>query len=373
MRDPVINSEVQTHSLGFVFNKKNIWICWFGLASFIFYFIVYIADVASFNYESSNSPAKHFVMVGVAIFSFIVLPVQVIYSILIFLPLVFIYLLGNLPAYAIMVIVLAAAVPLLGFGIYKLVLIKSVTPFFLIFFLALLPAILAYLFGELDNIYSDHYGRPRLLLGYFHPKEAAACFAIPFFLYLFNRDAKNSFLLLIIFSSFLWLVGSRNIALVILLAYGVRFYITQTFFLTIAVLILLTYFLLIKVDFYYTLDELLSFRLSVWESALKEPPQANISSNIGGYRFSIDSFYVEVFSISGVTGVLILAMWVIAIGLILIKKSSIFPWSFPIFLSILFFAAFDSGIASTGNVFHIFSWAIVSFSVLEGLKNWTIK
>ena len=85
-----------------------------------------------------------------------------------------------------MVIFFAMSSPLIGVGIRHLLLSEGLKPILFLLFIACIPLISNLFFGNFVALYNDYYGRGRLLLGYGHPKEAAAPFLV-FFLLLFIK------------------------------------------------------------------------------------------------------------------------------------------------------------------------------------------
>ena len=336
-----------------------------GLTVFILYFAVYVISNSSMTFEASESPAKHLVMVAAASLSLLLLPMQALRSLLIFAPLAIIYLLGSLPAYALMVLVFAVALPLLSRGIHLLIERRQIDIVVLCALIAFVPALLAMLTSEPDPLFSTYYGRPRLLLGYWHPKEAAASLAVPIFMYLMIRGRDVPHLAMVLLPAFLWVVGSRNMALAMYLAIGVRFFPKWTFSIIGITLAGLAIFLLTSNNSYDMLDELISLRLTAWRDGLAGPVQFNSTDLIGVERFAIDSYYVEVFLISGYAGLLLLFSWAIFFYIQYIRPLHRDTWSRALFIAILFFAAFDSGIVSTGNVFHVLAWVFIGVPIFK--------
>lgn len=320
---------------------------------------------ASTTFEASESSAKHLVMVATADFSLVLLPLQSLRSLLIFAPLAIIYLLGNLPAYALMVLIFSVAIPLLSRGIQLLMDRRRIDVVVLIFLVSLVLALLAMLTSEPDALFSDHYGRTRLLLGYWHPKEAAASLAVPIFMYLITRVRYVSNFSMILFPAVLWGVGSRNIALAMYLAIGMRFFPRWTYSIICFTLAGLAVFLLTSSGSYDVLDELTSLRLTEWSDALSRSIQSVSTDLVGGDRLAIDSYYAEVFATSGYLGSLLLFTWAIVFYNQYIRPFQRDTWSRALFIAILFCAAFDSGIVSTGNVFHVFVWVVIGGPIFK--------
>ena len=78
---------------------------------------------------------------------------------------------------------------------------------------------------------------------------------------------------------------------------------------------------------------------------------------------------------SGWLGMSILISWVLIFYKIYVAPYKRDTWGQGVFIAILFFAFFDSGIMSTGNVFHILTWTIIGLPIFKGrLKNeWRVQ
>jgi hypothetical protein len=217
----------------------------------------------------------------------------------------FIYLLGNLPAYALMVHVFAAALPLVSRGFQLVIERRRIDVVLLFVLISFVPALLAVLVSEPSVLLSSYYGRPRLLLGYWHPKEAAASLAVPMFIFLMIGGRELSRLALILLPVFLWIVGSRNMALSMCLVIGVRFFPKWIFFIIIIVVAGFAIFLSASSNPYDVLDELTSLRFTQWNDALSGFIKSESTDLIGGERWAIDSYYLEVLIRSGFVGFLL--------------------------------------------------------------------
>lgn len=342
-----------------------------GLVLFVLYFCVYVESNASTTFEASDSPAKHLVMLAAAVLSIATGPLRSLRSVLVFAPVAIIYLLGNLPRYALMVFAFSAALPLLGDGMRSIVTRRRTRIVGFLTLVALMPALFSSATLGLESLSTTYYGRPRLLLGYWHPKEAAVSLAVPALLYLIMRRRKLPDIVLALLPAFFLLVGSRNVALALYLAIGVRFYPRLTRYAMAILLCSIVAYLLAARDSYEVFDELLSLRFSVWSEALADPVQLNSTDLIGGDRLAIDSYYIEILLSAGITGLSIFVGWAAFFYALCIRPFADFHWRLAMFAAILVFAAFDSGIVSTGNVFHVVAWTLVTMSLAPSTKRWS--
>jgi hypothetical protein len=241
---------------------------------------------------------------------------------------------------------------------------------FFYFLLALFLLPIMFFFWSDATLYSTKYGRPRIPLGYDHPKEssaliffigayfllkfknAAACIAI-FFMSLF--DSRNS---LIGFSIlYLSLCFSRR-----------HFFILVSFFVvsgsTLAIVLILNYGL---TDMLVAFNDLSSNRLEIWIRGFSE----RFSSDSSIFQFSVprqyyDSFWVEVYVLSGYLGLLSATILVFyLLSFISIERRHSSGLALGAFAALIFLATFDSGIASPGNFIHISVWALFFYSSMR--------
>lgn len=327
-------------------------------------YVIYVLSSSSVLREVIPVEAKHLFFLIVATLSVLIKSKQSLISIGVAIPIALVYLFGGLWLYAAMVLVFAMSLPLIWAGISCLISGPNKWYLIILFFIALVPAVLSLPVMIDEGLFDDTtYGRPRMLLGYFHPKEAATAFAIPMLLMLISRKSLSIFYALFL-CSFLWIVGSRNIALLFIIAWLLYWHtrFVLTFFLAITPVLMLWFFL--TKDWFYELDNLLSLRLSVWQDLFLLGHDLRGLDIESGDRFGADNFFVEAFVISGPIAFLGAILWIPFVGLILkIKNAS--KWSKVALVLLVFNATFDSGIASTGNILHVFLWSIMLSSLFE--------
>lgn len=327
-------------------------------------YVIYVLSSSSVLREVIPVEAKHLFFLIVATLSVLIKSKQSLISIGVAIPIALVYLFGGLWLYAAMVLVFAMSLPLIWAGISCLISGPNKWYLIILFFIALVPAVLSLPVMIDEGLFDDStYGRPRMLLGYFHPKEAATAFAIPMLLMLISRKSFSIFYALFL-CLFLWIVGSRNIALLFIIAWLLYWHtrFVLTFFLAITPVLMLWFFL--TKDWFYELDNLLSLRLSVWQDLFLLGHDLRGLDIESGDRFGADNFFVEAFVISGPIAFLGAILWIPFVGLILkIKNSS--KWSKVALVLLVFNATFDSGIASTGNILHVFLWSIMLSSLFE--------
>lgn len=331
-----------------------------GAILMLIYYFSYVVNNINFDFRQPDTLIKHVVMFFIAAVSLVYLSVLSLKSVAIFFPVAVIYFMGGQYFYAGMVIVFSAAMPLLVSGIIYIIKLRSFKIIFLMLAIALIPALYGVAQSGLESLLSNNYGRSRFLLGYWHPKEAAACFFVPIFLYVMMMDKGKFRLHFVLFPLFLTIVGSRNAALAMILGLMVRYFRLMTGGVLVVIFAgLLIYFLSMGQEAYDLINELVSLRLDVWSNAINSGSDFVVGDNgFSGDRFSLDNFYVEVLMRSGVAGVFILGIWVYLFRCVAIKNFKENIWSISALWMVLFVAMFDSGFVSTGNLLHIFFWGV---------------
>ena len=314
------------------------------------YFINIITNIKGYQ-DFLVEDIKHYSMIIFAISSFLTNPYYSILSVLFLLPIALIYFIGYQFFYVFMTICFAMSLPLIWIFISSVVKEKNYALVSLVVLISLLPTIINF-----PDIYSNGlidmtYGRERVLLGYFHPKEAAISFFIPIFLILLLLGNNVKFLWWGLAALFLWLIGSRNVSLVILIGYFLR-----KNFLVASVVIFLFFTLVFLASLYDNslinlIDAAISFRISSWQEAL--------NTNIPEGRVRLDNFFVEAFLIAGWPAITLIGIFFFSIYILYYLKSNKSSWAPIAFVMLLFASSFDSGIVSTGNMLHLVLMSIV--------------
>jgi hypothetical protein len=328
----------------------------------IIYFLIYVLSNSLFvtnneDLQLDNSSPQYWLRHGfvlitafLAIFYFKKEDLYFVFSILI---ISLIYLISEQYVLGIMTIILAMSSVLFGHG-FKNICFENKKLILPLILISLIPFFLNFSQFFENGFFSSKYGRDRMLLGYFHPKEAAQPFLIITIL-LFITLSKHRKIIFFSGVLLLFFIGSRN-SLLYLLIFG---YLTSKFKLK----SLLLFFVLISIIFYLLLninnvtniiDNFSSDRISAWTDLIKY--QYNSSE-----QFRADSFYIELFVKSGVIGIILFLLWLFQF--ILIKKpligiSNSLPIGTSLIVSLLVYAMIDSGISSTGSLVHIFSWSM---------------
>ncbi|MCX5749213.1 MAG: hypothetical protein NTZ10_03090 [Candidatus Saganbacteria bacterium] len=245
----------------------------------------------------------------------------------------------------------------------------------IILFLAvsMIPVFIDLLFNAAGFIYNTWYGRPRLLLGYFHPKEASIALLIPILLArFFITDKKIKYQFVIFFDLpvlvLLYFVSSRNTLFFYANFLLLSFLLKRIKFVPTIILYGLTYIgipLLFLAQYYEEINLWLSKRLSIWMTG-------NISffgsgmamASIAEYgvfsKFRIDNFYLDYLIENGVIPFvfLITVLFLIILKLRSTKIRGVYVNA--VYIPFLISCVFDSGMFSSGNFLNLFVWSFVA-------------
>jgi hypothetical protein len=233
-------------------------------------------------------------------------------------------------------------------------LIKNRRLIFFLCLISLVPFILYFNEFLSNGFFSTKYGRERLLLGYFHPKEAAQPFVVLFILfYISHKKYRNIIFLLGI--TLLLFISSKNSTLYFLIFVYLTHKSAVKIVLLFFILSLIVYYTFINLDnINILIDELSSNRISAWSDVMKY-------NQSGNSQFKADSFYIEIFIKGGVLAVTLFFCWFayfIFSNKIYDGLHSALSIGTALICSQLVFSIFDSGITSTGSLVHIFSWSM---------------
>ena len=310
-------------------------------------------DNSQLDNTSSQYWLRHGIVILVSFFSIFSLTKKDLYFILSFFIISLIYLFSRQYLLGFMTIVLSFSSIVFGDGFKRICLINKKL-IFLLFFISIIPAIIDLPQLIESGFFNNKYGRDRMLLGFFHPKEAAQPFLVVFILSFisYQRYRKIIFLLAILL---LFYIGSRNALLFfVFFTFLTSKSTIKSYVFFISCFFLLIYFILNFGNITNIIDNFSSERISVWADVIKYQNNSN-------EQFRADSFYVEIFVKLGIYGILLFILWLLQF--VVLKKPfiGIFkPLSIgtSMICCLLIYAMIDSGIASTGNLVHIFSWSM---------------
>lgn len=297
---------------------------------------------------------RHGIVVFIALFSIPFFAKKDIYLLLNISAISLIYLLSNQILFGLMSLALAFSCILLGKGL-KIICYDKRYLIFLIFFFAITPLLINLPEFIENGFMNTRYGRERMLLGYFHPKEAAQPFLITTIL-LYISLPRYRLLISIIGLILLFYISSKNAILYLLVfifltskfkGKSIIFFIFFSF--------VLFYLIIVISNFYSFLDEFSSDRLTAWTTVIQG------QTDNGTEQFRADSFYIELYIKGGIIGVAIFLIWLFSFLILNNPFKGIFvslPIGVSLMISLLFYAGIDSGITSTGSLVHLFSWSM---------------
>lgn len=332
---------------------------WAGRGFLLIAHVTYVLSNALILHDVVPAEVKHGEFIFIAVMSLLRQPKRSLLATAVALPIALIYALGDLWPYAAMVFVFAMSLPIIWEGVLSVVDRRDYRFLLVVAFIAMIPVFLSLPTLLDEGLFDTTYGRPRILLGYFHPKEAAISFAVPMLLLMLMSSRSASAIPWLLGFILLWFVGSRNIALMLFLGWALRWHGRWALVVLLTSIPLLMLWLVLNNDWYGTIDDLTSLRLSLWTDVLTTSnilDELNINS---GDRFGADNFFVEAFFISGPAALALIFLWVVVVGLVLWLRGQSSLWSRVSFAMLIFIASFDSGIASTGNIMHVLLWAII--------------
>ncbi|WP_087691081.1 MULTISPECIES: hypothetical protein [unclassified Pandoraea] len=329
-------------------------------------FFGFLANVLSNSEAYLNvfpGAAKHGVFVLAAVISLMRMPRRSMLAMVVASPLALIYVFGDMGVYAFMVLTLASALPVIWAGINSVIERRDYRYVAALAVVSLIPAMLSWQTMIADGFFTTTYGRPRMLMGYFHPKEAATAFAIPMLLLMMmGRSAKT--ILWAVAILFLWAVGSRNTAMMLFLGWALRWHGRLVVTVVLIFVPAFIFWLALSGNWYETLDKLLSLRLTLWGEILRVGRVVTDMDMNFSDRFAADNFHVEAYVLIGAGSVLLTLTWIGTWIAMVGRRVSMHSWAYIAFAMLLFNTCFDSGIASTGNLAHIFLWTVMCSPIL---------
>lgn len=357
----------------------------------LFSFFIYVVSVSWYSWKNMNDYfyfLKHFSVLLPAFFSiFFFIKRPSISKKLILFPFVFLliiipFAIRGLINIAEIIIFFQLFLFLLTVYVFSKVLLKNNVHFTKFHFIILLcifliPLSLDIFFSGSDFIYTSYYGRPRLLLGFFHPKEAGVSLLVLVILFKFYYYHKisfwNSFLFEILIIILLYFMQSRNTLLFYLNFLIINRLLTKINVLSVVflyVVIPVVSLASVTVIYFKEINNLTSNRLEHWVKTFdfsilgKGSSMADFSKSKVLSKLHVDNFYLEYLIENGFVlfSILLILLFSIVFFLDKIKFNSIHINA--LFISFLIFCFFDAGMFSSGNFLNIFIWALV-FSSLQ--------
>lgn len=247
---------------------------------------------------------------------------------------------------------------------------------FILFSIAIIPIFIDILMNDAAYIYNSHWGRYRLLLGYWHSKEAGISIVIPLLITRFimlEKNVKQVFLTIWDMASLilLYFMQSRNTLLFYFNFMILTFVIKKVGFKKMIIFIFVPCFIsliFLVTTYYEEFNILSSYRLEYW-GRFDLTEFYGTGTSIGGYeelnelgqmsKFHTDNFYLEYFVENGIfpTIILLLILFLIVKYFGTYKYKGVYVNS--IYIPFLVFCFFDAGMFSTGNFLNLFVWSFV--------------
>lgn len=358
---------------------------------FILSFLIYVVSVSWYSWKNMNTyfyALKHFsALLPSVLFIFFIIKKPTIKRSLVILPFLFALIIipfairGN-SDFAEIIIFIQLLLFLLSAYVFSKILLKDNISFSKyevlgLFAILLIPGFLDIVFNAGDFIYNTYYGRHRLLLGFYHPKEAGVSMlvALLFFkLYFPHRFSPiQNVIFQISFFTLLFFMQSRNSLLLYLNFLVINFLLTRVNIAT----IIFIYFVLPVLIFAYVafiyfeeLNRLTSNRLENWikdldfsllgkGSSIADFDKSNLLS-----KLHVDNFYLEYFIENGLIFFFVLCVMLASIIYLINKIKYNGVYINALFISFLIFCFFDAGMFSSGNFLNLFVWSLV-FSALQ--------
>jgi hypothetical protein len=232
-------------------------------------------------------------------------------------------------------------------------------------------------FNNSGYILNSFYGRERLLLGFFHPKEAGIMILSLMFMILFSFSFASSSILFI-FHLFivvlLFYIQSRNALL-----FYLNFMLFNYLFVKLGLRVVIGIFILLYIVlpivvigmYFEVVDTVSSFRLTRWYNHLDLNAFGHIfedfqaGSIVKSARYHMDNFYLEFLVKVGWIPFSLLLMSLCYLGFIIRDKFIGKYRALSLYVPNLIYGFIDSGMFSTGNFLNLFVWSMI-ISVLSG-------
>lgn len=251
------------------------------------------------------------------------------------------------------------------------------------------PTLLAIYTNNFDFIYNSFYGRPRLLLGFAHPKEAAGTLlfiymvAIAWFRTEIHKPrssrAPSNYLLLISSAPIVFLlIGSRTTALISLGFWlasllprlkSYRLRVSCMFILIFCILAIFCMLIISHPDSLYNfVNEVASNRLDLWGEYLDG--SINLGKSGSGIASALDNSYLNIWFDATPVGLICFLTPLLLLLVLLFRRDQIFTdspryryFSSSIFLLFILLAGItDSGLTSPTSLNFVSAWSLFLFS-----------
>ncbi len=363
---------------------------------FVLSFLIYVVSVSWYSWKNMNTyfyTLKHFsALLPSVLFVFFILKRPTIKKRLVILPFLFALIIipfairGN-SDFAEIVIFIQLLLFLLSAYVFSKIFIKDNISFSKyevagLFTILLIPGFLDIVFNAGDFIYNTWYGRSRLLVGFYHPKEAGVSMlvALIFFKLYFRHRVSliQNVVFQVTFFMLLYFMQSRNSLLLYLNFLVINFLLTRVNIAT----IIFFYFVLPALTFasvafiyFEELNRLTSNRLENWlkdldfsllgkGSSIADFDKSNLLS-----KLHVDNFYLEYFIENGFIFFIVLFVMLASVIYLINKFKFNGVYINAVFIPYLIFCFFDAGMFSSGNFLNLFIWSLV-FAALQYRPNY---
>jgi len=266
---------------------------------------------------------------------------------------------------------------------YNRLLLAILIPIFLA------PTLLAFFSNNLDFVFNTFYGRPRLLLGFAHPKEAAGTLLFVYMVAIawlrtemqISRSvgaSSNYFILILSAPIIFTLIGSRTTMLISLgFCIASLIPILKPFRLRVSIMLalatcLLAAFSILSASYsdsmYKFVNEISSNRLDVWTAYLDGSVELGKSGS--GISSALDNSYLNIWYDASPFGLLCFLTPLLILLVLLLRRDQLFTdyprpryFSSSIFLLFILLAGItDSGLTSPTSLNFVSAWALFLFA-----------
>ena len=231
------------------------------------------------------------------------------------------------------------------------------------------------------SLFNTYWGRPRLLLGFWHPKEVGAVVACATLLVgtaaVLGLRRRRNVVLWMFLAVVLLLVDSRNMFLFNVVFAAAYLCVTYLGYLMLLLGITVAFGVVgwLVLRYPELVDVVSSRRLSLWQEAdyTMLGTGAGLSQSAGGglVKFHIDNFYLEYLIENGIYTGIFAASLLFITGYVLTQTPP-GQWrrlKAAAFVGLFFVSIFDAGMFSTGSIFNLTLWVYL-LAAEHAFGNW---
>lgn len=242
-------------------------------------------------------------------------------------------------------------------------------------FMLLIPLFFDVLFNNGNFVYTYFYGRGRLQLGFYHPKEAGntilVIMAVVWAGVVFNKSILIKVTFILLLCVLLYFVQSRNALLFLFNVVFFTFLINFTSIGIALVTFVISYIgipIIILQLYWEELNVVTSGRLGLWQGYLAKGDFINkeFLMQDGLVALNLDNFYLSFFIQNGPVALILM---VVLLFLLLLICSRLFFCGLSItaiLLALYVNSFFDAGLISTGSLLQVSIWSLVFYCLRRG-------